>query len=285
MALYLNGKKVINSLVADGHVGVIIDSVIPRMTSDTTPKGKCSASYVHSGRYAYYGFTTPSNGNVGNARDFWYYGGNSSANNWIEYEFNRPSTILYVSFGTIQDGIGKHVKIQYSDDDTNWIDADTITIATNEYSTYELSSPVYCKYIRIFIVDNGMTVISGINAFGCEGKADIMPRVEPLYTLNQSQGGAWIDTGIAVADIDEFTFVSSVDGVFKIASTIPTSSIPVKTGSSDVYLVVFTSGQAGKEFNIRVYNGNLYVSYNQAGSSDSAIDIYDGRLCIEVSMG
>ena len=76
-----------------------------------------------------------------------------------------------------------------------------------------------------------------------------------------------------------------MDGVFKIASTIPTSSIPVKTGSSDVYLVVFTSGQAGKEFNIRVYNGNLYVSYNQAGSSDSAIDIYDGRLCIEVSMG
>jgi hypothetical protein len=510
---------------------ILIDSIIPRMTSDTTPKGKCSASYVYSGRYAYYGFTTPSNGNVANANEFWYCGGNSSANNWIEYEFDKPSTILAVSFGTIENGVGKRVKVQYSNDETNWTDIKTITITTNDYTTYKLPSPVYCKYMRLFVVDNGMTVISGINAFGYEGRtypqnvvlegtteptssqgydgqiylkhlpdlssiniresisnsavgayfdtgyyynantriemkvnllggatypspfgtrydttgrdarqmfiatygtrmyyafgnaeesangfftlnSDMVLKTqgrvlqktqegmtaelvtyaynstpvasmylfgmnlngspwadafaimtlyyckifegdtlvhyylpaldgsdvpclydcimddyiynlgtgtltvgnaatveksttnayvkvngtwqdligtdiedigatqarEPLYSLDQSQGGAWIDTGIAVSGITAFSFVNSDTGVANCARSIATSDIPVKTGSSDVYLTVFTSSWIGKDFNIRIYNGNLYVSFNNAGSSSKEVSIYAGSL-------
>ena len=155
--------------IQSGSRVIVADSIIPRMTDDTSPMGKCSANYVYPGRYAYYGFTTDKNGNISVAREFWYCGGGSSANNWIEYEFDEPVTVFYVSFGTVTGGVGKIVKIQYSNDDINWTDAVTITIATDDYTRYKLPLSFYCKYIRIFVVSNGLDCLSGINAFGCVG--------------------------------------------------------------------------------------------------------------------
>lgn len=146
---------------------VVVEEIIPRMTSNTTPKGTCSASYVYSGRYAYYGFTTSGNGNVGDATQFWY--NNGGTDQWIQYEFEKAVTIFHILFGTVQDGTGKRFKFQFSSDGTNWTDGETITIADNSHTTYDLSTPVYCKYFRIYCIDN-IIVISGIRAIGIVGQ-------------------------------------------------------------------------------------------------------------------
>ena len=102
---------------------------------------------------------------------------------------------------------------------------------------------------------------------------------EPLYSIDQSQGGAWIDTGIAVADITEFLFVDSVSGVDDYSRTVRKTDIPVYTsGGSDVFFTVFGSVLIGYDFNVRIYNGNLYASYNGIGASNKVITVYAGGL-------
>lgn len=154
----------------------VIDELIPRMTSDTTPKGICSASTVMDGRYAYYGFTK-SNGeiNVHNEQDFWY--NNGGADQWIGYEFESPATLYRVNFRTYENGTGKRFKFQFSLDGTNWTNGNEITITTNDYTVYELKNPVYCKHLRIYCIDD-ITVINSIKAWGYYGKDGISNRIQ-----------------------------------------------------------------------------------------------------------
>lgn len=100
---------------------------------------------------------------------------------------------------------------------------------------------------------------------------------EALYTLPQSQGGAWINTDISVAGISEFLFVSTADDVENYSRTIQTSDIPVYSGS-DVYLTVFSNNLIDKAFNVRIYNSCLSISFESAGSSSKAVSIYSGGL-------
>lgn len=100
---------------------------------------------------------------------------------------------------------------------------------------------------------------------------------EALYTLLQSQGGAWINTDIAVTGISEFLFVSTTDDVENYSRTIQTSDIPVYSGS-DVYLTVFSNNLIDKAFNVRIYNSCLSISFESAGSSSKAVSVYSGGL-------
>lgn len=100
-----------------------------------------------------------------------------------------------------------------------------------------------------------------------------------LYSLDQSQGGAWVDTGISVSGILEFLFVNSVSGTDDWSKTVQVSDIPVYTsGGSDVFLTVFSSALIGYDFNVRIYNGNLYVSYNGTGANTKVVTVYAGGL-------
>lgn len=154
----------------------LIDELIPRMTSDTTPKGICSASTVMNGRYAYYGFTT-SNGeiNINNAQHFWYNSG--GADQWIGYEFESPATLYRVNFRAYENGTGKRFRFQFSLDGTNWTNGDIITITSNAYTEYNLENPVYCKHLRIYCIDN-ITVINSITAWGYYGKISTSIKIQ-----------------------------------------------------------------------------------------------------------
>lgn len=96
-----------------------------------------------------------------------------------------------------------------------------------------------------------------------------------LFTLAESQGGAWIDTEIAAADYDYLTFKrKSGDTVTEKAAAV-VSSIAVKTGSADVYTTVFSTAPA---FNIRIYEGTFWVSYNGTGASTNTVEMYGGTI-------
>lgn len=119
---------------------------------------------------------------------------------------------------------------------------------------------------------NGKKIVNSLVVDGHTGGGR-----EALYTLLQSQGGAWINTDIAVEGISEFLFVSTTDDVENYSRTIQTSDIPVYSGS-DVYLTVFSNNLIDKAFNVRIYNDCLSISFESAGSSSKAVSIYAGGL-------
>lgn len=102
----------------------------------------------------------------------------------------------------------------------------------------------------------------------------------PLYSIDQSQGAVWVNTNILVSGITSFLFVNSSNGTQNIARSIPVADIPVYSGGADVYMTIFPAGYIGKDFNIRIYNGTLYVSYNQVGSNTNVVSIYDCEMDI-----
>lgn len=95
-----------------------------------------------------------------------------------------------------------------------------------------------------------------------------------LYSLDQSQGGRWVNTGININDYSKLLFFDSVSGVEDYGSQYPVSDIAVYTGGWDVYTVIFPSSMIGLDFNARFYNDELYISYNGAGSSSKVISVY-----------
>ena len=162
--------------------------LIPRMTSDTAPKGSCSASYVYSGRYAYYGFTTVGNGDLSQASDFWY--NNNGSGNYIQYNFDEEVIVSKIGFGVIEAAnVGKTFKLQFSINGANFVDAGIFTISAVDWTWYELSIPQYCLAFRIYLVDN-INVVSGIDAFGTEGSnVPNTIKFKDYYTYTDSISG------------------------------------------------------------------------------------------------
>lgn len=101
-----------------------------------------------------------------------------------------------------------------------------------------------------------------------------------LYSINQSQGNVWINTDITASTHDKFVFIYSDDGDKKYTLYIDVSDIAVYTGGTDVYTIIFAAIQIGRDFNIRIYNDKLYVSFNGTGASTRVVGVYE-----EVSSG
>jgi hypothetical protein len=97
--------------------------------------------------------------------------------------------------------------------------------------------------------------------------------VTSLYTINQSQGGAWISTGISANSFDNFLFVFNDETVLGnyLMRQIPTSDIVVSSGGSAEYTTIFTGEEIGKVFNVRIYNGILDVSFDNSGASTKKV--------------
>lgn len=99
-----------------------------------------------------------------------------------------------------------------------------------------------------------------------------------LYTFNESQGGRWINTNVAVADIDTFMFQDvRSDAVYQEVIK-PKSEIAVYTGGTDVYTTIYTQS---KPMNARIYNGYLYVSYNGIGPSYNVTKVYKYEIVLD----
>lgn len=96
-----------------------------------------------------------------------------------------------------------------------------------------------------------------------------------LYSLNQSQGGAWVNTDITASDYDKFVFVSSESGDEKYTVSIATADIAVYTGGTDVYTTILSASQIGRDFNVRIYNNKLYISFGGTGASTKVVSVYN----------
>ena len=96
-----------------------------------------------------------------------------------------------------------------------------------------------------------------------------------LYSLDQSQGGAWVNTDITASDYDKFVFINSVNGANQYTTAIAVSDIAVYAGGADVYTIIFSASQIGKDFNARIYNDKLYISYNGTGASTNVVGVYE----------
>lgn len=98
-----------------------------------------------------------------------------------------------------------------------------------------------------------------------------------IYAINLSQGGVWIDTGIDISGYTSLDCVNKTSGNYTQIVPVAVSSIPIKTGSQDVFLTVFKNG--GKDFNLRIENGTLRMSFNGTGSAVYETLVFgDGNL-------
>lgn len=97
-----------------------------------------------------------------------------------------------------------------------------------------------------------------------------------LYTFNLSQGAQWLNTGVSVADIDVFLFERVDGGDLNNQTIIKKDDIAVYTGGADVYTNVYR--QNGKDMNVRIYNGVLYVSYGSTGAATYVTNVYSLSL-------
>ena len=98
---------------------------------------------------------------------------------------------------------------------------------------------------------------------------------ELIYSIDESQGGAWVNSNIDTTQFIElyFRYTDSVSGD-DYTAIVKIEDIAVYTGGADVYTTVFPSAVSGLAFNVRIYNNELYVSFNGVGVNTKVVGIY-----------
>lgn len=98
---------------------------------------------------------------------------------------------------------------------------------------------------------------------------------ELLYSLNESQGGVWINSNIDTTSLTKliFEYTDSVSGA-NYTTKVNIEDIAVYTGGADVFTTVFPAAVSGLAFNVRIYNNELYVSFNGVGANTKVVGIY-----------
>lgn len=92
-----------------------------------------------------------------------------------------------------------------------------------------------------------------------------------LYRIYSNQGGVWVNTGIDVENYDEFLFASTNNGIPLSFYQIKKSEIGVYSGGTDIYTTIFYERVSRTSFNVRIYNGQLNVSYSHVGMSSIGV--------------
>ena len=96
-----------------------------------------------------------------------------------------------------------------------------------------------------------------------------------LYSINESQGGAWINSNIDTTEFAElyFEYTDSSSGA-DYTARVKIEDIVVYTGGADVFTTIFPAAVSGWAFNVRIYNNSLYASFSGVGVSSKAVGIY-----------
>ena len=104
----------------------------------------------------------------------------------------------------------------------------------------------------------------------------IIPAKTLLYSLEQTQGGQWLNTGINTTQYDKLLFINSVNGDDGYMREIAISDIiVVNSGTANDYTEVFSEGAIGKMFICHIYNNELWVGYNASGASGNVVSVYN----------
>lgn len=175
-----------------------------------------------------------------------------------------------------------YVTVQYLDSLGNWNDITTLEITSdlgyplNVFSVYINRK---CYGVRWIHSSEAKTSGNNVIFFGmCLYRYvdNDVPSPTELYSLNKSQGGVWVNTNVDMTDIDKVFFSYSSNGASSYGFAINKSDIAVYTsGGADVYTQIFSESQIGKDFNVRISNGYLYISFRSVGASSDIVSAYD----------
>ena len=204
------------------------------------------------------------------------------------------------------------VTLQILDEDDNWHDIRTLDISSSlpyPLNVFEIDVNKTCYGVRWIhssgeqknggnnIVFFGMTIYKGTGnaerVYIPTEKVNYIPTgysgfgtvvidndalINELYSFDQSQGGAWINTNVNVSDLDYILFTYSADPTApddRLMRQMLKSNIAVYTGGSDVYTTIFTQVEIGLPLNVRIYNNILWVSFNGTGPNTKVVTIYN----------
>lgn len=154
----------------------VVVSLVPKMTSATTPSGEVFANAYSSTYYPYKAFDGDDS-NVGNA---WVWSGNGTNIAYIGYDFGKPVKIVKVRWRnrTSSQAIRpiKTLKVQASDDRNTWIDVSGDINGSNAVSAW--SSGIFANNIqksqyRAFVTSVYDTVAVGIQELQFYGREDV----------------------------------------------------------------------------------------------------------------
>lgn len=121
---------------------------------------------------------------------------------------------------------------------------------------------------------NGKTDTYKVSEMADEIRASGGVKKTFLYSFTQAQGGAWLNTGIDITNIDVIMFESVIDGNINMQTLLEPKDIAVYTGGTDVYTTIYEQYWGNKQMNARIYNNILYTSYGTTGPADRLTNIY-----------
>ena len=121
----INSENAVNYLVRS-TTWAAPKMLVPEMTSNNTPSGICLCDSNVSGEEAYKAFDR-------NNSTYWESNvANTTGGQWVGYKFTTPQIIDYL-INRSSAGATNNVKVQYSDDDVNWVDTgDTYNIKNSD---------------------------------------------------------------------------------------------------------------------------------------------------------
>lgn len=144
---------------------------------------------------------------------------------------------------------------------------DSSNVANSTYHFSLDTSNLTGGYMLVFILTGMNATIRDVNIIS---EHDL----KELYSFDQSQGGAWINTNVDVTNLPDLLFrFYSTPGNY-LMRQLHVSDIAVYTGGADVFTTIFPSDYIGRALNVRIYNNMLWVSFNGTGPSTSIVTIY-----------
>lgn len=283
-------------LYFDSHVQV---ALIPKpLSSNNASDGGVASAYIggSSGTatsgtgtthapYLYYAFDN----NLSTAYDDYYGSGGNVANSQITYQFPKKAVVNKISIANDNSGFDRYlysVKIQRSDDGTNWTDVHTITgmetnLSKQEYE-YEFNNTVAARYWRvrpITTTNSNKWQIQELQFYGYYPtfKADQDTLVYQMAQKTFNGSSDYINTGIKLFnsdnlhkdflisfDITSGTYASSSNTLMNMFNEAATNSVYAGC------VFRYDSGNSSK-YNLRcdssTSNTNKYTSIDISGTN------------------
>lgn len=171
----------------------VLQSLVPKMTSNTTPKGECFSA-PNENQQPYICFS-------GNTE----YGGNGDGNkaNWyaVGYKFTSPVVIRHLSFQDPTNSVIRwnDYKLQASNDGINWTDLCELTTRTTTSVSRVIDNDTAYLYYRLYLTKHSNYRYIGAVCIQFYGRAEQEPiPLVPTMTSNTTPSGEVLcDTSMA----------------------------------------------------------------------------------------
>lgn len=140
--------------------------LIPTMTSDNTPSGICYASYLMSGRKAFWAFNG-SDANLNTGANYWY---GNSAGQYVQYTFPNTKRIKKIRIKGTTYGLNTFtITVLCGSSESNLSEVGTVTITNNTTTGEEkIISNLSLSNVKVIrFKTNGQCSIWGLQAYGC----------------------------------------------------------------------------------------------------------------------